>query len=279
MEYQSSRRAGDIKSRGIFAVSWKVVANIIADVTLPRVFRDVIDFVYPGRCAGCDGDCDGYAFLCHGCEAGLDNLAAQSACERCALPVVSRGAPCPWCRGRGVHPFEKIVRLGRFDDPLRNVIHAMKYQRRWPLAEHLAERLLAESAVKTLLSETDVLVPVPLHWSRQIGRGYNQADVLATALARQCGLKVLRPVRRVRRTASQTTIGARTVREENVHGAFSAKACRVIAGKRVVVVDDVMTTAATLQAVGRALKPLEPAEMSAIVVAVADPKGHDFLGV
>jgi predicted amidophosphoribosyltransferase len=103
--------------------------------------------------------------------------------------------------------------------------------------------------------------------------------VLAAALARRCGLKVARPVRRIRRTVSQTTIGSRTVREENVHGAFAARSGRSIAGKRVVVVDDVMTTAATLQAVGRALKPCAPAEMSAIVVAVADPKGHDFLRI
>jgi ComF family protein len=246
---------------------------------MPQLIRDVVDFVYPGRCASCGAGCEGSNFICHQCEVGLDHLAGAPACERCALPVVTRGSPCPWCRGRGVYPFDGIVRLGRFDDPLKELIHAMKYRRRWPLAECLAQRLCDEERVKRVLAQADVVIPVPLHWARQIGRGYNQADVLASAIAKRGGLPLVRSVKRTRSTWSQTGIHSRTVREENVRGAFALRNPRTIAGKRVIVVDDVLTTAATLQAVGRLIKAAKPASIFAVVLAVADPKGQDFQGI
>jgi ComF family protein len=245
----------------------------------PRLLRDVVDFVYPGRCAACAAECDGYAFLCHSCAAKLDHLADQPACARCAAPVVSKGAPCPWCRGTGIYPFKTIVRLGRFDEPLKEIVHAMKYHRRWPLAESLAERLEEEPRVRELLQDADVLVPVPLHWARQIGRGYNQADVLACALGRRFGLNVVRPVRRARRTVSQTGLLSRAAREQNVHGAFAGRRAGAVAGKRVVFVDDVMTTGATIQAAARAIVPMKPQSISALVAAVADPRGRDFQAI
>jgi ComF family protein len=248
-------------------------------VQIPFIVRDVADWVYPGRCTACDSDCNGSDFLCYRCQAGLDHLAAAPACARCALPVVSNGAPCPWCHGRGLPPFQSIVRLGRFDEPLREMIHAMKYRRLWRLADELAGRLLAEDRVKRLLADCDVLVPVPLHWARHIGRGYNQADLLASALAKLANVRVVRPAVRVRHTPRQTGIHSRTEREENVRGAFALKRPAEIAAQRVVIVDDVMTTAATLQTLGRILKPAHPAQISALVLAVADPRGQDFQGI
>ena len=246
---------------------------------LGSLLRDVVDLFYPGVCASCSAACAGREFLCPRCSAELDVLASSPACGRCALPLATPGVPCPWCGGGGFHPFTKVVSLGTFHEPLRTLIHGMKYHRRWPLAEAMADWLLAEERVKGLLAGADVLVPVPLHWSRQIRRGYNQADVLASVLARRCRLKVARPVARVRDTPSQTAQPSPTARMANVHRAFELRRRRWVTGKHVVVVDDVMTTAATLQAVGRALKPARPASLCAVVLAVADPKGRDFEAV
>lgn len=251
----------------------------IAQVFVPQIIRDVVDFFYPGRCAACGADCDGSDFLCHSCAAGLDHLAAESACSHCAGPIVSTGAPCPWCRGNGLYPFDGIVRLGKFAAPLRDIVHAMKYRRRWSLAQSLADRLMAEDRVGRLLRQTDIVIPVPLHWTRHISRGYNQSEVLANQIARRARLPVVRAVKRIRATPSQMAITSRTVREENVRGAFALRLAKKITGKRVVFVDDVMTTGATLQAVARALKPAKPASMYAIVLAVADPKGQNFQSI
>lgn len=246
---------------------------------LPQLVRDVVDFVYPGRCAGCGELCDADHFLCPDCRGSLDKLAAAPACRLCAAPIVSDNAPCPWCKNEGIFPFRSIVRLGVFEDPLKKLIHGMKYHRRWWIARHLAERMLLETRVGDLLAEGEVLIPVPLHWSRQIGRGYNQADLLAAVLAHRAHLPVRRAVKRVARTVSQTAIHARAEREANVRGKFKLRLGSNLTNKRVIIVDDVMTTAATLRAVARALRAAKPSSISAIVLAVADPKGRDFTGI
>lgn len=192
------------------------------------------------------------------------------------MPLAEQGAPCPHCLGKGLYPFDKIVRLGTFRDPLKHLIHRMKYHRHWPLAEHLADRFLEMEQAKGLLSETDRLLPVPLHRWRQVGRGYNQAQVIAARLSKRCRIKMIHPVVRLRNTETQTHLHSRAKREENLRGAFGLVNAKVVTGKHLIVVDDVMTTGATLQAVGRVLKQARPASLCAIVLAVADPRGRDF---
>jgi ComF family protein len=216
--------------------------------------------------------------LCGACNGLLTEIEMRGACERCARPLGQWGAPCPYCMGKGLRPFDQVVALGVFSDPLKHLIHRMKYHRRWGVGEELALRLLDHKRVTELLGDAECIVPVPLHRWRQMGRGYNQADVIARQLVTGRKIKVVHPLRRVRNTPSQTGMHAQQDRFENVKGAFElrVRAAGKIKGKRVVVVDDVMTTGATLQAVGRALKKAEPALLSAIVLAVADPRHRGF---
>jgi ComF family protein len=132
---------------------------------------------------------------------------------------------------------------------------------------------LALERVKGLLQETDVLVPVPLHWRRQFVRGYNQAEVIARRIGRACEIPVARAVRRVRNTETQTHLHSAARREKNLREAFALRDASAVKGKHVVVVDDVWTTGATMQAMARVLKLGKPASLSAIVVAVVDPRG------
>jgi ComF family protein len=246
-------------------------------VKLRRWLDHVLDFCYPGICASCDATSEGSAMLCAGCGEKLDSLANAAACERCAAPLVMWGSPCPHCLGRRISPFEKIIRLGTFDDPLKHLVHQMKYHRRWPLGEFLADRLLETERAKGLFTQTDVIVPVPLHLRRQISRGYNQADVIARRLASQCKIRLIHAVRRTRNTETQTHLHSYEKRLANVRGAFELRrAAKGLRGKHVVVVDDVMTVGATLKAVAQVLKKAEPASLSAIVLAVVDPKGRGF---
>ena len=208
--------------------------------------------------------------------AKLMELEAAASCPQCAMPLAQALAPCPFCKGKGVAHYESVLRLGVFEDPLKDLIHFLKYQRRWAAGDFLADRLLAKPEVRSLVMAADVLVPVPLHPFRHFSRGYNQAGVIARRLAKKLGKPIARPLRRVRNTESQTNLRSRHKREQNLKDAFALRSAKTVQDKRVLVIDDVMTTGATLQSVARALKPANPAALDALVIAVADPKHHDF---
>lgn len=188
------------------------------------------------------------------------------------------GSPCPYCMNKGPALFERVVRLAPYTDPIRLLIHQLKYHRRWTLGEFLADRLLEHESVKSLLQETDVLLPVPLHWRRQLPRGYNQAAVIARRLARLCDIPMAHPVKRIRHTETQTHLHSHARRLANLKNAFRLARPRQITGRHVTIIDDVWTTGATMQALARTLSPAKPASLSALVIAAADPKGYERTG-
>lgn len=253
-------------------VGWVTVLNRQLS-GLKTLAEGVGDLLYPGACAACEAFCDASGPLCDDCARQLHEQERAPACHRCAMPVAVEGAPCPWCVGKGRYPYRRILRLGVFQEPLRKLIHQMKYNRRWPLAEILARRLLDRPEVREVLAEAERIVAVPLHWRRHFHRGYNQAEVIARQLARNSHARVVSAVQRIRDTESQTIHPSRAARAENVRGAFELTRAKAIAGRRVVVVDDVMTSGATLIEVGRALKAARPARLDALVLAIADARG------
>lgn len=242
----------------------------------------LLDLCYPPACAHCDAACGAGELFCGDCEA-LVRAIESAACGACGLPLHEPDAPCPWCRGKGRPHLERVARLAEFADPLKRLIHRMKYRHRWPLAELLADRLLKRSEhAKALLQDASVptdqqvLVPVPLHWWRQVGRGYNQAEVIARRLSALSGVPVARPAVRSRRTPTQIDLHSRKQREDNLRNAFTLVRPQAVACRHVVIVDDVMTTGATILSLARTLLPANPASLSAVVIAIADPKHKDF---
>lgn len=238
--------------------------------------NQVLDFCYPPTCVVCGEGAD--SLLCDECDGALTELSQAPACGWCASPL-GEGAACPFCHGKGLRPIERIVAMGRFDEPLKGLIHQVKYHHRWSLAESLADRLLESESVKGLLSETDCLVPVPLYRWRRVARGYNQSDVIARRLGRRCRIRVAHPAIRWRHTETQTHLHSRARRYENLRDAFILTETSTVRGRHVVLVDDVMTTGATLRSLARILLPAEPASISAIVLAVADPRRRNFTRV
>jgi ComF family protein len=233
------------------------------------------DFCYPPICNLC-GAGGVVPPLCADCTADLDRLASAAACGGCGFPLVSEGDPCPRCRGRGIGPVKRVARLGVFSDPLRDLVHRLKFRNGWPLAEFLADRLAAHAPAKVLLDEADCLVAVPLHPMRQWARGYNQAAVIAQRLKKISGIPIRTPLVRLRNTAAQSSLRAQAKRWENVRDAFGLIDAKSVRGRHVVLVDDVMTTGATLKSAARTLRKAEPASISVIAIAVADPKGRAY---
>jgi len=186
------------------------------------LLRDVLswvaDLAYPSTCAHCKTFCDDSGPLCDDCDAKLRELAMAAACPNCATPVAQANAPCPRCLGKGLYPYARVTRLGKFDEPIKTLIHQVKYHRRWSLGEWLADRLLEQPRTKKLLEHIDAIIPVPLHPKAHRARGYNQAEVIAGRLSSKTGLALLQPVARIRNTESQTNL-TQKARHANVRGA------------------------------------------------------------
>jgi ComF family protein len=174
---------------------------------------------------------------------------------------------CQRCRERQDHfRLARAALRYREGGVARSAILLAKHGRRMTLLKRLA-RLLAEEAPKHLpLGDWDALVPVPLHWTRRWRRGFNQAEVLARAVGRRHGLPVLRGMlRRLRPTPPQQ--GDVEARRRNVRDAFAVTAGPVVAGRRLLLVDDVFTTGATVDACARTLLRAGAADVGVLTLA------------
>jgi len=220
---------------------------------LRRVGRAVLDGVLPPRCLACGETVDKQDALCARCWSGI-TFFGPPWCAACGLPFphpIGEDALCGAC-ARERHSWDRARAVLRYDKNSRRLVLGLKHGDRTHLVPAFGRWM--RRAGSEILSGADLLVPVPLHWTRLFQRRYNQAALLAQAIRFAGGPPVAADwlVRR-RRTPSQGHLGP-AARERNVRGAFTVRAGRSFAGKRVVVVDDVLTTGATVEECARVLK-------------------------
>lgn len=212
--------------------------------------------------------------ICPSCWSGIE-LIGQPSCTVCgdALGATIGAAPddrrCSRCR-TGATAFDLARAAGTYSGGLRDMIHALKYRRRRMIAPHVSERMRREGAI--VLVGADAVVPVPLHPWRQWQRGFNQADDLARGL----GLPVWRALRRVRGGIPQANLPV-DARQANAEGAYAVawreqwrpQRWRRLEGATVVLVDDVLTSGATLNACARVLRGAGARQVRALTAARA----------
>jgi ComF family protein len=213
--------------------------------------------------------------VCARCMASVTPMAAEYFCVSCRTPF-QNGFPldeegrCRLCRA-GARGFDIAYCFGGYDGTLRELIHLFKYGRMKPLAVPLAAHL---ASALPRDHRFDVVVPMPLHWRREWQRGFNQSELLARAMARRCGISMVNAVRRTRSTATQAGL-SNAKRRENVAGVFRVKKAHAIVGRRVVLIDDVMTTGATAGACALALKRAGAKSVALLALARVDRRLFD----
>lgn len=239
-----------------------MLSNAIVNPSLKRVGQWLRRSLVEQDCVLC-GAPAGARLFCDGCEHDLPRLAP--ACPRCAGPSPG-GAVCGTCL-RSPPSFDSTAAAWRYEFPVDRLVHALKYGRRLALGETFATALAAALGRR----RADVVVPMPLSPARLRERGFNQAMEIARHLARATGARLdAHLVARVRDTLPQTDL-PHDARAANVRGAFACTG--VVAGMTIAVVDDVMTTGASLEELARTLKSAGAASIENWVVARTWPRG------
>ncbi len=234
---------------------------------LRTVSDAVVSVVVSPACASCDALLDQPTLgpVCPACWTSILPL-TPPLCDRCGDPLPTWRAIslplalCPRCR-RTRRRVDRARAIGAYDGALRAVVHALKYEGRRSLARPLGAMMRMRGA--EMLEGAACVIPVPLHASRRRERGFNQAS----DLARRLGPPVVMALKRVRATATQTSLPA-AQRNRNVRDAFAlTRRGGAVSGAIVVIVDDVSTTGATLEACARVLKEAGAVEVRALTAA------------
>ena len=227
---------------------------------------DLSDLIWPGRSLISGEPARG---ALSAADFAALNFITGTVCDQCGRPMTLDlgpdgrcgaciASPPPWTRGRAALVYDEISRIP--------IIALKRAGRRDGL--HVMANWMATSGAD-LLTGADLIVPIPLHYYRLVQRGYNQAGWLATAIGRQAGIEVAHTaLKRKRATQSQAGLSARA-RSRNVSGAFAVgnRSRKRISGRTLVLVDDVMTTGATLRAACRALLKGGAAHIHVLVLA------------
>jgi ComF family protein len=227
-------------------------------LALLRRGRAVLDLLYPQDCLACGGGMPRApaCLLCERCRSALP-LIGPWHCPQCGDatgPFAEGAAACPSCAPRQGMVFRGAIAACRFEGPAREMVHRLKYSGDTRAVEWMGREMALRARKTPWWPAVEVIIPVPLHWTRRFTRRFNQSELLARALSRDsrppCAPELLR---RTRRTPAQVTLEP-AAREQNVKGAFAASHPERVKGRTVLLVDDVMTTCATARECARVLR-------------------------
>lgn len=249
---------------------------------LSQWLQTALDFVFPAECQYCHGFLgnERIVIFCRTCWETI-SLIREPRCPRCGQPHTSKKIhesplplPCRVCRATTPF-FDRALAAAYYEDMLKEAIHQFKFRQKTALGNPLAQILATTLSKEFHLFNNHTVLPVPLHRTRQRQRGYNQSAILAKEVARHFHLPlVLNNLRRIRPTESQARLNGRKARQENVKDAFQVTSPAELCEKQVILVDDVMTTGATVNECAKTLK--KAGVKSVLVLTVSRPDPHTF---
>lgn len=235
--------------------------------------HSIIQLFWPAVCINCNKSIsETEKNLCRDCWDELIVCTGSDYCTRCGREASAAGmidGSCPDCQGKEMH-FDAIARAGIYDRNLQQMILAFKNGK---TELDVTLGFLADSALEGsgFKKEIDYFVPVPLHWTRRLRRGYNQTQILARQLKHPTAA-ISTDLARIRKTKTQPAMVSPAARARNVSGAFAVRYGHSLKEKNVCLIDDIKTTGATLNECSRTLKEAGAAKVFALVLAVAGQK-------
>jgi ComF family protein len=233
------------------------------------LLKSLADFVYPPICYGCNTEVE-EGLICEGCRLALFTH-ELAVCPKCGRPCTRTAETCGQCRT----PFNlsRVRALGLYVPPFDKLVQAFKYSGKTKVGELLGRALAELVQQDEVLSAADAVCPVPLHPARLRERGFNQSLLLVAAISMSTRIPLADFLVRIRNTQTQTLKMNPEARLKNLERAFRLRPGADVDGKRVLLVDDVMTTGATLDQAARELLKGGAARVLGAVVAAAHAGG------
>jgi ComF family protein len=234
------------------------------------LLKSIADFVYPPVCYGCDSEIE-EGLVCEGCRIALFTH-ELAVCPTCGRPCTRTAETCGQC-DTAFH-LSRARALGLYVPPFDQLVQAFKYSGKTKVGELLGRALASLVQQDEVLSAADVVCPIPLHPARLRERGFNQSLLLAAAISMSSGIPLADCLTRPKNTPTQTRKTKPEDRQKNLAGAFRLRFDARVGGKKVLLVDDVMTTGATLDQAARELLKGGAASVLGVVVAAAHAGGR-----
>ncbi|MCC7211739.1 MAG: ComF family protein [Candidatus Brocadia sp.] len=241
-------------------------------------FHAFLDLFYSRSCLHCNRNLNNsYAlYLCEDCIKGISYVSTDH-CIRCgaalgphSISTVKEG--CIKCKGRRLS-FTTTTSVTYYEGAMKTLIHKFKYSRQKFLFHTLNEILLARDKVQAIVPNIDVVVPVPLHWIKKMRRGFNQSELLAWSMQHNFSKPVsTNNLCRIKNTTSQTQLSKKQ-RQANIRDAFHVKDPKSFQEKRILLVDDVLTTGVTVAECAKILKQSGAQSVHLLILATAKDPG------
>ncbi len=232
---------------------------------LQQTLETAITFLYPAQCRVCEKPLglESVPYMCGGCWDDIP-LIEPPWCEMCGIPNTEGN--CDEC-ATTPPPYGKLRTIAFYKSALQQAIHLFKFEKRTTLAKPLTQLTMEHIPDDCNISEYDFILPIPIHKKRLRERGFNQATLLAKGIAKNVGVQVVTDVLvRHRNTSPQSSLD-REARQTNIIGAFELQKKEVVRNKRILVLDDVFTTGATVREAVKVLWDADPIEVDVLTLA------------